>query len=40
MAIEFSKEKTMKIILDCFGGDNCPGSAIDGGLLALSEDKE
>lgn len=30
----------MKIILDCFGGDNCPGSAIDGALLALQEDKE
>ena len=29
----------MKIILDCFGGDNCPGSAIDGALLAIAEDK-
>lgn len=29
----------MKIILDCFGGDNCPGSAIDGALLALDADK-
>ena len=29
----------MKIILDCFGGDNCPNSAIDGALLALAEDK-
>ncbi|MDE6614281.1 MAG: phosphate acyltransferase PlsX [Clostridia bacterium] len=29
----------MKIILDCFGGDNCPDSAIDGALLALEEDK-
>ncbi|MDE5655034.1 MAG: phosphate acyltransferase PlsX [Clostridia bacterium] len=30
----------MKIILDCFGGDNCPNSAIDGALLALEENKE
>ena len=30
----------MKIILDCFGGDNCPDSAIDGALIALQEDKE
>lgn len=30
----------MKIILDCFGGDNCPGSAIDGALLALEKDRE
>ena len=29
----------MKIILDCFGGDNCPDSAIDGALLAIQEDK-
>ncbi|MDE7336865.1 MAG: phosphate acyltransferase PlsX [Clostridia bacterium] len=29
----------MKIILDCFGGDNCPNSAIDGALLAIEEDK-
>ena len=29
----------MKIILDCFGGDNCPDSAIEGALLALEEDK-
>ena len=28
----------MKIILDCFGGDTCPGSAIDGAILALCED--
>lgn len=27
----------MKIILDCFGGDNCPDSAIDGALLAVRE---
>ena len=30
----------MKIILDCFGGDNCPNSAIDGALLALEENKD
>lgn len=30
----------MKIILDCFGGDNCPNSAIDGALLALEENKQ
>ncbi len=30
----------MKIILDCFGGDNCPDSAIDGALLALEENKD
>lgn len=30
----------MKIILDCFGGDTCPGSAIDGAILALCEDKD
>ncbi len=29
----------MRIILDCFGGDNCPQSAIDGALLALEDDK-
>ena len=29
----------MRIILDCFGGDNCPQSAIDGALLALESDK-
>ncbi len=30
----------MKIILDCFGGDNCPDSAIDGALLAVEENKD
>ena len=30
----------MKILLDCFGGDNCPNSAIDGALLALEENKD
>ena len=30
----------MKIILDCFGGDNCPDSAIDGALLALSQNED
>lgn len=30
----------MKIILDCFGGDNCPDSAIDGALMSLEENKE
>lgn len=30
----------MKIIFDCFGGDNCPSSAIDGALLALDENKQ
>ena len=29
----------MKIILDCFGGDNCPDSAIEGALLAIEADK-
>lgn len=29
----------MKIILDCFGGDSCPDSAIKGALLALEDDK-
>ena len=30
----------MKIILDCFGGDNCPSSAIDGALMSLQENKD
>ena len=30
----------MKILLDCFGGDNCPNSAIDGALMALEENKD
>ena len=30
----------MKILLDCFGGDNCPDSAIDGALMALQENKD
>lgn len=30
----------MKILLDCFGGDNCPDSAIDGALLAVEENKD
>ncbi len=29
----------MKIILDCYGGDNCPHSAVDGAVLALNENK-
>ncbi len=29
----------MRLILDCFGGDNCPDSAVDGALLALEQDK-
>ena len=30
----------MKIILDCFGGDNCPNRAIEGALVALEENKD
>ncbi len=30
----------MKIILDCYGGDNCPHSAVDGAVLALNENKD
>lgn len=30
----------MKIIVDCFGGDNCPDAAVKGAVLALEEDKE
>ncbi|MDE6276008.1 MAG: phosphate acyltransferase PlsX [Clostridia bacterium] len=30
----------MKILLDCFGGDNGPDSAIDGALMALQENKD
>ncbi len=29
----------MKIVLDCFGGDLCPQSAIDGALLAVEENE-
>ena len=30
----------MKIVLDCFGGDNAPVEAVIGGISALSENKE
>ena len=30
----------MKIVLDCFGGDNAPSEAVVGGINALSESKE
>ena len=29
----------MKILLDCFGGDNCPKAAVEGAVLAINEDK-
>lgn len=30
----------MKILLDCFGGDNCPKAAVEGAVLAINEDKD
>lgn len=30
----------MKIILDCFGGDNCPAAPIDGALNAVAREKD
>ena len=30
----------MKILLDCFGGDNCPGAAVNGAVLAINENKD
>ena len=30
----------MKILVDCFGGDNCPEAAIKGAVLAINEDKD
>lgn len=30
----------MKIIVDCFGGDNCPDAAVKGAVLAINEEKD
>jgi len=30
----------MKIIVDCFGGDNCPKAAVEGAVLAINEKKD
>ena len=30
----------MKILLDCFGGDNYPGAAVNGAVLAINENKD
>ena len=30
----------MKIIVDCFGGDNCPNAAVKGAVLAINEEKD
>ncbi len=27
----------MKILVDCFGGDNCPKAAVEGAVLAINE---
>ena len=30
----------MKILVDCFGGDNCPKAAVEGAVLAINEKKD
>ena len=30
----------MKILVDCFGGDNCPKAAVEGAVLAINADKD